>query len=182
MFRRAFIEGLLAGGASLAVGATAAAEAAEAHRAAPGAAGSKPERGSEAAVEPQAASAEQLWPLLAPLVAGDPIGLGWSVLGLAGVAFGGAVLTLVNGQGVTARVHLCRRSAGSRPIAHSDSVDFFLMNDGDGSAPTDESLGRVLNVLATLTRHNEAAGAQASEAMLSHEARLRFYRAERALV
>lgn len=178
MRRRAFIEGMLAGGTAVAVGQTAKAETPNVR--APGASRAGPEA-PHAPLDPPG-TVEEVWPLLAPLQTGDAIGLGWGVGSLAGVAQGASVLTLVHADGRTARVHLCRRGQASRAAAHSETVDLYLMNDGDGSASTDEALGRVLNVLAIVIRHNEKQGAGATEAMLSHEARLHFYRAQCLLV
>ncbi|MFO0570922.1 MAG: hypothetical protein U0263_35130 [Polyangiaceae bacterium] len=181
MQRRAFIEGVLAGSATVAVSSAAVAR--------PGAnptelarpeAPTPSEKVTPTPADPT--SLEEVLPLLAPLAIGDVIGLGWRVQALSGVSRGAAVLTLRDESERDVRVHLCRRAPGSAPIAHSQSIDLFLMNEGDGAAPTDETLGRVLNVLAILISHNEKHGASASEAMLPHEARLLFFRAERALV
>lgn len=185
MQRRAFIEGVLASGAVATVGEAAAAKPKRIAAATVARPESEPETKAEPTAEvtpPEPTEVEHVWALLAPLTQGARIGLGWAVLGLTGVSRGAAVLTLVNETGEQARVHLCRRSPDSRPIAHSETVDLFLMNSGDGSVGTDETLGRVLNVLSSVLRHNEKNGAGASEAMLSHEARLAFFRSERALV
>jgi len=174
MRRRAFIEGVLASGAVAAVGNEARAE--------PGRPSPQKEPQARAPSLDPPGDAQEVWPLLAPLGAGAAIGLGWSVGSLAGVVHGAAVLTLTHSDGREARVHLCRRTETSSAPAHSESIDLFLMNEGDGGAATDESLGRVLNVLALVIRHNEKRGAGATEAMIAHEARLLFYREGNLLV
>ena len=118
---------------------------------------------------------DNLWPLLSPLQPGDSVGLGWRVQELSVVESGAAVLTLTSGVR-TERVHLCRRELASHGLAHSEHLDLLLMNNGDGAVPTDEHLARVLNVLAELIRRNEKVGMTLPEGLLSHAARLVFYR------
>ncbi|GEM_PF-3228219 len=88
------------------------------------------------------------WTLLAPLQAGDALGLGWVLGDLEPVRRGAAVLVLDGPDGRSARVHLCRRGDVPVGVASTEEVDLVLMNGGDGDDPTVESLGRVLRSLA----------------------------------
>ncbi len=171
MRRREFVSGLLAASAVGSAGIAVQAKSAEVLQV--------------PAEAPPVGSAprEAIVPLLEPLQVGDHIGLGWRLWAMSDISAGGCVLSLRrDGQLTEFRVHLCRKSGASRGAAHSDTVDFLLMNDGDGSVPTDETLGRVLNTLAELVRRNERAGVATPAALMSHESRLRAFGSARALV
>ncbi len=151
MKRRDFFQGLLAGGAAF---------TAARHVAAAAAADSCASR-----------DATEVLPLIAPLSIGAEIGLGWRLVALSGVDAGAAAMTLRKGTRF-ARLHICRRDGRPRGMAHSDGLDFLLMNDGDGANPTDEGLARAVNVLSQLVTKNERAGARVPQGLLSHAARL----------
>ena len=110
-----------------------------------------------------------VWPLFDPLGAGSAVGLGWYLAALSDVRRGAMVLTLQHEGGRQAHVHLCRRGHAPRGIAHSAELDLVLMNDGDGEARTDESLGRVIKTLARLIAKNER---RVPEGLLAHGQRL----------
>lgn len=180
MQRRVFIQGVLAGSAGIASSSVAAADIAleaadqklcEADTANVLAQLPHPVSASS----PVGPTSDNLWPLLAPLKPGDSVGLGWRVQELSVVESGAAVMTLTSVDR-TERVHLCRRELGAHGLAHTEHLDLLLMNQGDGAVPTDENLARVLNVLAELIRRNEKAGMSLPEGLLSHAARLLFYR------
>lgn len=114
--------------------------------------------------------AAEVLPLLAPLCIGDEVGLGFRLEDVTGVQAGASVLTLRRGSQFF-RVHLCLRDGGPRGLAHTEALDFLLMNDGDGNHLTEERLARVVNVLASLVRKNEQAGAPTPKGLLSHATR-----------
>jgi hypothetical protein len=178
MRRRAFVKGVLAGGAG--VVSTSAAAAADT---ALGLVDTQCQEdtarvldniAARPAAHPESPTCENLWPLLGPLHAGDSVGLGWRVTELSVVTGGAAVLTLASANG-DARLHICRREAITHGLAQSEHLDLVLMNRGDGQVKTDESLARVVNVLAELIRRNEQRGVTLPEGLLSHESRLLFY-------
>ena len=150
MKRRDFFQGLLAGAAAL----TAARQV-----------------GAAVADSWASRDASEVLPLLAPLRIGSEVGLGWRLVALSGVEAGAAVLTLRRGTRF-ARLHVCRLDGRPRGMAHSDNLDFLLMNDGNGANPTDEGLARVVNVLSELVTKNERAGAGVPQGLLSHATRL----------
>jgi hypothetical protein len=115
--------------------------------------------------------AADVLPLLAPLAIGDEVGLGFRLEDVTGVRAGAAVLTLRAG-GRFFRVHVCCRDGAPLGLAHTERLDFLLMNDGDGNHVTDERLARVVNVLADLARKNERAGTAPPKGLLSHAARV----------
>ena len=115
--------------------------------------------------------------LLAPLRAGDEVGLGWKLSSLTPVRHGAAVLTLARGQ-EQARVHLCARRGFTHGIASTRHFDLLLMNDGDGLSRTDESLGRVIKTLAAYVERSERAHPERIAALggvLPHHVRVALY-------
>ncbi|MEZ4226380.1 MAG: hypothetical protein R3B13_35875 [Polyangiaceae bacterium] len=118
--------------------------------------------------------AREILPLIAPLSVGDEVGLGWRLEALSGVDAGAVALTLRKGTRF-ARVHVCRRGDGQRGVAASSSLDLFLMNDGDGRLPTDESLARAVTELARRVRENESEGARLPSGLMSHAERCQAY-------
>ena len=176
MDRRVFIQGLAASSAALVTVPEKASAALRPPQSPP-----EPLAPPRAVLPTDPASTDNLWPLLAPLAPGDLVGLGWRVVELCAVSHGGALLRLARAES-EARVHLCGYAGTPRGVAHSDGIDLVLMNRAEGASPTDEDLARVLNVLALLIRSNERAGAATSESLVSHDARLAFYRAQQALL
>jgi len=88
------------------------------------------------------------WGLLAPFGEGTVLGLGWSLESLGPVRGGAANLVLRHEQDGVARVAIRRNSGAPLGVAHTDHLDFLLMNGGGGSAETHGSIGRVLKALA----------------------------------
>jgi 2Fe-2S type ferredoxin len=87
---------------------------------------------------------EPPWSLLAPFREGDPLGLGWVLDSLSPVRGGSATMVLRHQQHGVARVAIRRNSGAPLGVAHTDHLDFMLMNGGGGSAQTEASIGRVL--------------------------------------
>lgn len=119
--------------------------------------------------------------LVQPLRTGSDVGHGWSLADLSPVERGAAVLTLAHADGGQARVHLCHRGSAPRGIAHSEHLDFVLMNGHDGSAPSDEHLGLVILSLARRVSRNERlASAQLAQlhGLMPHAERVRVFGAE----
>ena len=98
-------------------------------------------------------TAEPPWALLAPFGEGSPLALGWSIESLSPVRGGAATLLLAHPERGRARIAIRRNGGAPLGVAHTDALDFLLMNGGSGGARTDESVGRVLIALArTLAR------------------------------
>jgi hypothetical protein len=115
------------------------------------------------------------WWLLAPLRAGAPLAMGWSLADLSGPHNGGLVLRLQHSNGAVGSVHLSARAPGARPLATTHLLDLRLMDGGDGDRPTDETLGRLVVGLAQHIARNELAAAgddPVLSALLPHSERL----------
>lgn len=93
--------------------------------------------------------------LVHPLAPGDEVGLGWRLFRVAPAVAGAVTVHLVHDDGRAARVDLCLRDGAPRGPAHTEYVDFIVMDGGDGRARTDESLGRAVRRLAALVAENE---------------------------
>jgi hypothetical protein len=168
MQRRDFIQGMVAGGTVLLSSSAKTARASE-----------PPQLGSAPAPDGSTAPAacESIAPLFAPLSVGDEVGLGWSLTALTAVECGAATLALTHeSTKAQVKVHVCRHHGEAVGAAHSDTLDFMLMNQGDGATVTDESLGRVLNVLSDVVVHNERAGVVPPTALLTHSERMARFR------
>src|SRR5689334_3846517 len=76
------------------------------------------------------ASDEPPWELLTPFAEGLPIGLGWILDSLSPVRGGSASLALRHEEHGTAHVAIRRNSGAPLGIAHTDRLDFLLMNGG----------------------------------------------------
>lgn len=111
------------------------------------------------------------WWLLAPLRAGDEIGLGWVIRALAPAQSGAVTLHLERGD-QTVRVDLSLRDGAAKGPAASEFVDFIVMDGADGDAPMDESLGRALRRLAAIVATNEGRGIEELAALLPHTDRV----------
>ena len=106
-------------------------------------------RGAAAAVgEPP------LW-LIAPFEPGHDLGLGWSLLRVHPPVEGAVTLHLVHAGGRNARVDLSLREGPPKGPASTDMIDFIVMDGGNGRAPMEESLGRVVRRLAAAVAENE---------------------------
>lgn len=89
---------------------------------------------------------------------GGELGLGWAVQSLSAIDRGAMVLSLSHADGRTARVHLCTHDGQPRGLAHTELLDFILMDGGQGDLPTEEDLGRVLLSLADRLGQQELEG------------------------
>ena len=92
------------------------------------------------------------WKVLAPFAPGAPLGRGWVIESLGPVDQGRATLVLQHPHNGVARVVVCPNVGAPRGIAHTELLDFMLMNDGAGSTPTESSLAAVLVALAARLR------------------------------
>jgi 2Fe-2S type ferredoxin len=92
------------------------------------------------------------WALLAPFGEGTALGLGWELESLSPVRDGAATLVLRHEQLGRARVAIRRNRGAPLGVAHTDQLDFMLMNGGSGAARTEETVGRVLIALAETLR------------------------------
>jgi ferredoxin len=92
------------------------------------------------------------WALLAPFTEGSRLGLGWVLESLSPVRAGAAVLLLRHAQHGTARVTIRRNGGSPVGIAHTEHLDFMLMNGGRGTAQTERSIEKVLAFLAAVLR------------------------------
>jgi hypothetical protein len=185
MQRRWFIQGVLAGGAAV-VTTTKQREANALPISSPNVStGAPPAEAPDLPAPARAARAlpnESLWPMLAPLTPDAQVTENWRIQEVSVISDGAACVTLVSDHG-DARVHVCRRDGNDdRAMTHSDSTDLYLMNGGDGLAPTDESLAVAVETLALILRRNEQQGVEVPEALLTHSARLSFFATDRKLV
>lgn len=114
---------------------------------------------------------EPPWSLLHPLSAGSDLALGWALESLSPVRNGATTLVMRHAQHGAARVNIRRNSGAPLGVAHTDHLDFLLMNGGSGTSETEPSVGRVIgavarflqsqgqpdgDVLAALQPHSEA--------------------------
>lgn len=110
--------------------------------------------------------------LFHPLGPGADLGLGWKLEGVYPPTEGAITLTLSHHDGRRVRVDVCLRDGQARGPASTELLDFIVMDGGNGSAPMDESLGRVVRRLAAIAQENESADAQKVRALLPHVERV----------
>lgn len=110
------------------------------------------------------------WALLSPFREGDALALGWHLESLGPIRSGATCLALRHAQHGVARVTVRRNDGAPLGVAHTEHLDFMLMNGGAGLSQTQDSIGRVLlfmaakldrnppeELLEALTPHAEAA-------------------------
>ncbi len=93
---------------------------------------------------------EPPWALLHPLTEGRDLALGWALESLGPVRGGSTTMTLRHADHGVARVTIRRNSGAPLGVAHTDHLDFLLMNGGKGASETEPSVGRVLRAVADL--------------------------------
>ncbi len=103
---------------------------------------------AEARSAEPADTAEPPWALLAPFGEGSRLALDWSIESLSPIRGGAATLLLTHPERGRARIVIRRNGGAPLGVAHTDTLDFLLMNGGSGGTRTDESAGRVLVALA----------------------------------
>lgn len=128
-------------------------------------------RGSSPAPPGPVAGAPPLW-LVAPLGVGDAVGLGWRLARVYPAIQGAVTLNLAHDDGRTARVDVCLREGPPRGPAHTEYLDFIVMDGGDGRAPMDESLGRAVRRLAAIVGDNEDIDVSSLAALEPHADRV----------
>ncbi len=96
------------------------------------------------------------WELLAPFAEGATIGLGWTLDSLSAVRGGAASLALRHDEHGIVRVAIRRNDGAPLGVAHTDRLDFMLMNGGSGRTYTEESVGRALVAMAERLRRDDA--------------------------
>jgi len=89
------------------------------------------------------------WAVLHPLTEGCGLALGWALESLGPVRGGAATMVLRHAQHGAARVAIHRNNGAPLGIAHTDHLDFLLMNGGSGTSETEPSIGRVLCAVAS---------------------------------
>jgi len=115
------------------------------------------------------ASDEPPWELLAPFAEGVPVGLGWVLDSLSPVRGGSASLALRHEEHGTAHVAIRRNGGAPLGIAHTDRLDFLLMNGGSGRTHTEDSIARALLAMADiLQQHSAAVPDEVVAALLPH--------------
>jgi ferredoxin len=110
------------------------------------------------------------WPLLLPFGAGAALGLGWEIESLSSVRSGAATMVLRHAEHGPVRVTVRRNGGSPLGVAHTDELDFMLMNGGSGSTQTEDSVGRVLIGLAHALRNRvgDASNESLLDALLPH--------------
>ncbi len=164
MERREFLQAVSAGAAVATIGSgTAVARALSPKCDEPEALpGTEPGTGKVAPKEEEQPVAPAPWWLLSPWGRGSHIAFGWHLQNVSPVIRGGFELVLVRADETRARVAACRAGSNARGVARNDSFDLVLVNFGAGDRTTDESLARVVTVLAAVMRQNAKAGEQSS--------------------
>ncbi len=116
---------------------------------------------------------EPPWALLAPFGEGSRLAIGWSIESLSPIRGGAATLVLTHPERGRACVVIRRNGGAPLGVAHTDTLDFLLMNGGSGGTRTDESAGRVVAALArTLGAQPVPPGALPSLAALTPHAEM----------
>jgi len=97
-----------------------------------------------------------------------PVGLAagsYRVSAVGPVLFGAFHITLANDAGDSFVVDVCAHDAGETALqgpAHTEHLEIYLINDGDGSSPTHEAHGLAAMALAQALKPFEAKLADAS--------------------
>lgn len=108
--------------------------------------------------EESANSDDPPWALLTPFEEGAEIGLGWVLESLSPIRAGAATMVLRHPQFGIARVTLRRNGGAPLGVAHTDHLDFMLMNGGGGTAQTEGTVGTALSSLAATLRSASQTG------------------------
>jgi ferredoxin len=114
--------------------------------------------GTRSHEQPGSSGDEPPWALLTPFGEGAALGLGWVLESLSPVRAGSATMVLRHERDGIARVAIRRNGGAPLGVAHTDILDFMLMNGGGGTAQTDAAIGTVLSGLADTLREKSQAG------------------------
>ncbi|MDX2168327.1 MAG: 2Fe-2S iron-sulfur cluster-binding protein [Deltaproteobacteria bacterium] len=98
------------------------------------------------------------WALLSPFAEGAEVGLGWVLESLSPIRNGAATLVLRHPEHGIARVALRRNGGAPLGVAHTEHLDFMLMNGGGGTAQTEGTVGTALSGLAAAIRTASTSG------------------------
>ncbi len=130
--------------------------------------------GAAVVAVPGTALAAQVHPgfLFHPMGPGADLGLGWILSAVFPPHEGAITLNLVHASGRTARVDVCLLAGAPKGPAHTALLDFIVMDGGDGDAPMDESIGRVVRRLAAVAAGNEAADLDRLRELAPHAERV----------
>jgi ferredoxin len=122
---------------------------------------------------PDPAEREPPWALLAPFTEGVGLGGGWILESLSPIRGGASTMVLRHERDGVARVSIRRNGGLPVGVAHTDHLDFLLMNGGGGTAETDDAIRRVLIDLVRTVRPQVNGGADtaALAALLPHSER-----------
>ena len=124
-------------------------------------------------------TSESPWWLISPMKSGVHVGYNWHIKSLSPIERGATVLTLVNSNLSSARIHICSHQGNPQGVASSKLFDLILMDGGTGSSPTDEHLGRViLGIAGQIQNREQELLAQAEQIceLQTHEERLSEYK------
>ena len=124
---------------------------------------------------------EAPWWLLTPFQKGSSLGLGWSIGDLTRIKKGATILSLAHPEKGIARVHICVHNGNPHGVAHTDLLDFLLMDGGTGQTPTGESVGRaLLGLVKNLKQKEEEIFSNSKEfcKLQTHDERLKLYNEE----
>jgi len=110
------------------------------------------------------------WGLLAPFAEGTALSGGWTLESLSPIRGGATTMVLRQAGAGIARVSIRRNGGAPLGVAHTDHLDFMLMNGGGGAAQTDVSIARALVEFADTLRRTQQGGraAELAEALLPH--------------
>ena len=108
--------------------------------------------------EPFDLGADVPWGLLAPFAQGSPLGHGWILEAMTPVSAGAVEILLRSASRGIARVTVRRNGGKAVGIAHTEQLDFMLMNGGGGAAQTEDSIEQALMRMAETLRRNRRGG------------------------
>jgi hypothetical protein len=128
--------------------------------------------GASVASPARADASVEVGGLFAPIAEKGAVGLGWHLLRVWPPVAGAVTLTLLHEDGVAARVDVCRREGAVHGPGSTPELDFVIMDGSDGRA--NESLGRVVRVLAAAAAANTEAWTPILAALESHATRVAF--------
>ena len=128
--------------------------------------------------EKTSSSKTPFW-LLSPMKEGTHVGHNWHIKSLSPIERGATVLTLINSNLESARIHICSHQGNPQGVASTKLFDLILMDGGTGRSPTKEDLGRVILGIAGQIKNREQDLLEQAEQigeLQTHEERLVAYK------